>query len=178
MTKRAIASALIATAVSMAAPTVPAFAADIAPRVAPMPAAMPAMAPRYSWYGFYVGVHGGYGWGGGGITFNGAAVPLGTPSPVAGDARGALGGVTYGSNFQFDNIVIGTESDFAFSGIKKSETLGPIAGFTTSVIGEAEAGISQHHACAPRLPGGRQSPDLRDRRPRQRPRRKQRAVQC
>ncbi len=135
MNKRTLAAIFVATAIPVAAPAVPVFAADVA-GVAPIPVRPPVLAPRNNWYGFYIGGHGGYGWGGGGIAFSGADVPAGTPTPVAADPRGGLGGITYGSNYQFDNLVIGTESDFAFTGIKKRETLGPLAGFTTAVTGE------------------------------------------
>ena len=136
MTKQAIASVLVAATVAAGAPSLPAIAADIGRAVTPVPVRAPVLAPRYSWYGSYIGGHGGYGWGGDGITLSGA-VPAGAPSPVAGDARGGLGGITYGTNWQFDNLVVGTESDFAFTSIKKTETLGPLAGFATSVTGES-----------------------------------------
>jgi outer membrane immunogenic protein len=130
MTKQTIAYALMAAALPLAAAILPAQAADFS-RVPPMSAA-----PRQSWYGTFIGVHGGYGRGGDGITFSGTAVPAGTPTPVVSDPRGGLGGVTYGTNWQFNNLVIGTESDFAFTGIKQRETLGPLAGFTVAVTAE------------------------------------------
>ena len=97
MTKRTTRVHFRGDGVPVAAPAAPAFAADI-PRVAPIPVRPPVVAPRNNWYGFYIGGHGGYGWGSDGITFSGATVPAGTPTPVAADPRGCLGGITYGTN--------------------------------------------------------------------------------
>jgi outer membrane immunogenic protein len=131
-----VAGALLAAA----AAAVPAFAADL-PSVAP-PARAPVVAPRYSWYGFYVGLQAGYGWSGSAIEYspNAAyAVPFAAgavPGPVAADPKGFVGGITYGSNWQFGGFVVGTESDFSFSAVKRRETLGPLGGFTVQVTGE------------------------------------------
>src|SRR3954469_21368795 len=92
----------------------PSGAADI-PAPAPVVKA-PVQAPRgQSWYGFYIGVHGGYAWGRNAINYTPDAfyAPLllaaGVPGSLAANPRGFLGGVTYGSNWQFDRIVIGTD---------------------------------------------------------------------
>jgi outer membrane immunogenic protein len=56
--------------------------------------------PAYSWNGPYVGLTGGYGWGGGSISNS-----------------GWLGGAYAGYNFQLDNNwVVGLEGDFTFTG--------------------------------------------------------------
>lgn len=104
----------------------PVLAADIP--AAPIMKA-PVQAPGYSWYGFYIGVHGGYGWGRNGIDFTPDAFYLpgflatGLPTTAARDPRGAMGGITYGSNWQFGNIVLGTDSDFSYTDIKSSQTI-------------------------------------------------------
>jgi outer membrane immunogenic protein len=112
-------------------------AADMPPVAAP-PVKAPVMVRTTNWYGFYIGVHAGYGWGSEAVNYapNGVVPVAAIPGPVADDPRGFLGGVTYGSNWQFGNLVIGTESDFAFTDISRRETLAPLAGFTVGVTGE------------------------------------------
>jgi outer membrane immunogenic protein len=104
----------------------PSGAADIpAAPVAKAPVMVPA---KQSWYGFYIGVHGGYAWGNGAIQYTPDAfyaplfIAAGAPTSAAGKPKGFLGGVTYGSNWQFDRIVLGTDSDFSFTDIKASQT--------------------------------------------------------
>ena len=106
----------------------PATAADIP--VAPIvKAPVAAPPPTQSWYGFYIGIHGGYGWGREAVTatpdaFYGPLLALaGLPLSAAGDPKGAIGGVQWGSNWQFDRIVLGTESDFSYSDIKSTQNL-------------------------------------------------------
>lgn len=106
----------------------PAIAADIPP-MAPI-AKAPVMVAKPSWYGFYIGVHGGYGWGSEAVTFAPdafyapafAPAPGGFPTSAAGDPKGFLAGISWGSNWQFDRVVIGTDSDFSYSDIKDSST--------------------------------------------------------
>jgi outer membrane immunogenic protein len=75
--------------------------------------------PVYSWTGFYAGIHGGYGW----SRFKGS-------DPVAGDstvnARGWLGGVQLGYNYQVGKFVIGVEGDYSWADVKNvtSDPLG------------------------------------------------------
>ena len=117
----------------------PSGAADIP--AAPVVKA-PVRAPvGQSWYGFYIGVHGGYAWGRNAIqaTPDAFYAPLftvaGTPTSLASNPKGFIGGITYGSNWQFDRIVLGTDSDFSFTDIKASQTFnGTFAGvpFTTN----------------------------------------------
>jgi outer membrane immunogenic protein len=100
-------------------------AADL-PLKAP-PAPPPVVTP--SWYGFWIGAQAGYGWGGEAINFTpdaafAPAFAAGTvPGSLAGDPRGALGGIQFGSNWQFGRWVIGTASDFSFSDIERSQTV-------------------------------------------------------
>ncbi len=56
----------------------------------------PNNAPVFNWTGFYVGAHVGYGLG---------------EDRFGGTASGAIGGVQFGHNSQFSNIVIGLEAD-------------------------------------------------------------------
>jgi len=89
----------------------------------------PMVAPAYSWTGFYVGGTVGYGWGGQAINLTpdanyAPAFALGAiPGSLAANPRGVFGGLEYGTNWQFQRIVLGLESDFSFSDIKRSQTL-------------------------------------------------------
>ena len=73
----------------------------------------PFMAPpAYNWTGFYLGGHGGYGWG------TGDAETVGTPTQ---HPEGWLGGAQIGYNFQFpSNVVVGVEADVSFAGVDDS----------------------------------------------------------
>jgi outer membrane immunogenic protein len=140
MSLRALLNACAAAGMTALAPVL-ASAADLPPAAPPRSEPVAVAAP-YSWYGFYVGIQGGYGFGGKAIAYapNVSYAGLFTsgafPGPIADDSRGFLGGVTYGSNFQFGRLIVGTESDWSFSDIRQSETLGPLAGFTTQVSAE------------------------------------------
>lgn len=116
----------------------PALAADIP--AAPVYKA-PIAAPVQNWYGFFVGASGGYAWGRNAVEFT-AAPPFtpfaGNTSPfgsAAPDPRGWLAGIQYGSNWQFDRLVLGTIGDFYWSDIKSSQqfaaTVGGITGTGT-----------------------------------------------
>jgi outer membrane immunogenic protein len=119
-------SVVSAVALCLVSAVAPALAADIP--VKPIYKA-PVMAPVSNWYGFYIGAHGGYGWGNDGINYTPDAfyaLPFATgvtPLTGARDPRGAIGGFQWGSNWQFDRTVLGLESDFSFSGIKASQTI-------------------------------------------------------
>jgi len=102
-----------------------AFAADIAVPPPPPPPPVVAPAPSYNWSGFFVGGHLGYGWDSEAITLtpdgnylSGTIVPT-----IAADPRGLVVGVQYGTNWQFDRLVLGTESDFSFTEIRRSQTI-------------------------------------------------------
>ncbi len=120
MKKLLLGMAALLTSVGAAA------AADL-PLKAPAPAA-PAVAP-FSWYGFYIGAQAGYGWGGEAVTFTpdvnyAPAFAAGTlPGSLARDPSGALGGIQFGSNWQFGSWVLGTASDFSWTDIKASQTI-------------------------------------------------------
>src|SRR3954469_15906327 len=79
-------------------------AADIAALPAPYTRAA-AVAPAYNWTGFYVGAMGGYGWSRSqGVDFN-----------------GGFAGGTVGASWQMSNIVLGIESEGAWSDIGQSQ---------------------------------------------------------
>jgi outer membrane immunogenic protein len=117
-----------------------ASAADL-PRksVAPVFAATPA----FTWTGFYVGVNAGYTWAadknaaiGAGLDPSGilpANFALGRlPSSIALEAKGFLGGVQIGYNWQMPGsaFVLGVETDIQYSGAKKNATFRNVAAGT------------------------------------------------
>jgi outer membrane immunogenic protein len=78
----------------------PAFAADY--RRPPVYADPLVAGPLFNWTGFYIGGHGGYGWG--------------TGAGVAGS--GFIGGGQIGYNYQINGgLVLGVETDISISGI-------------------------------------------------------------
>jgi outer membrane immunogenic protein len=83
----------------------PGFAADL-PRPAYKAPPLLSPAPVFSWTGFYVGGHGGYGW-----------------SRFSGDgdertAKGWLAGVQAGYNYQFGQFVVGIEGEYSWADVK------------------------------------------------------------
>ena len=98
-------------------------------------AAVPA---PYNWTGSYVGGHFGYGWGGDAIELSSlTAFAVGAvPSSLTDNPRGVLGGMQYGTNWQFNRFVLGWDSDFSFTDIKASQTLVTVpAGVATTTSG-------------------------------------------
>ncbi len=114
MRKYIVAAALVALGASGS--SMEALAADLAVRKAPPPVYTP-VAPAWSWTGFYIGGHAGYG----GDRFD---YPFEvTPGPlVAGrfniTSGGFFGGGQAGFNWQFGQFVLGVETDIATSDIR------------------------------------------------------------
>ena len=98
----------------------PALAADL-----PLKAAPPAVA-AWGWSGFYIGAHGGYGWGHDAQTDINDPFFFGKVPGFAGfsgvDPKGALGGIHAGYNWQSGAFVTGFEGDLSFTDIKASST--------------------------------------------------------
>lgn len=100
----------------------PSFAADL-----PVKAPLLPPAPVYSWTGWYVGTHAGYGWldndvsigfvDPGGLGNVGPTVAAGAlPLAFSTDRDGFIGGVQLGYNWQVHpNWVIGVEADISFT---------------------------------------------------------------
>ena len=105
---------------------------------ADLPTKAPAYAPPvgYNWTGSYVGGHFGYAWGSDPIDLAPLTVfaPGTIPASVADNPRGVLGGIQYGTNWQFNRWVLGWDSDFSFTGLKESQTIVTAPGgvFTTT----------------------------------------------
>jgi outer membrane immunogenic protein len=102
------------------------------------PAPVVEAAPVFNWTGFYLGVHAG------------AAIADGDYSvggfDVGGDnSTGFIGGVQAGYNWQFDSLVIGAQTDFAYTSAKISDNDGAASfenklewlGSTTARVGYA-----------------------------------------
>jgi outer membrane immunogenic protein len=76
------------------------------------PAPVAAPAEVFNWTGFYVGVHGGYGWGHTQDTHN--------PNAFGQTLTGGFGGAQIGYNWQLqNNVVLGLEADVAAGNIGK-----------------------------------------------------------
>jgi outer membrane immunogenic protein len=119
MLMRLISTGLIAVVATIAATRIT-LSADL-----PAPAYAPPVAAPYNWTGSYIGGNIGYGWGSDPIDLTPFAVfPAGAvPISLADNPRGVLGGVQYGTNWQFNRVVLGWDSDFSFSDIKASQTV-------------------------------------------------------
>lgn len=103
------------------------FAADLGARQAYK--APPAAAPMFSWTGFYIGGHVGYGWGNN--DFTDPTGYFGTAGATYGnDSDGFLGGLQAGFDYQFaPNWVLGIEGQVSWSNIDGSTTFGaPVSG--------------------------------------------------
>ena len=103
-------------------------------------AKVPSAAIAASWAGFYLGVHGGYGWGANNFTTNVSTAP---PVDLAGPKlRGGLYGGHAGYNWQFDRAVAGFELDLSaanIGGAAQVQYSVPPTTFTDSRTPEIEA---------------------------------------
>jgi opacity protein-like surface antigen len=118
----------------------PALAADL-----PLKAPPPVVA-AWNWSGFYIGGHGGYGWGRSPQTdisdpfFTGKFPTFNVPGF---DPKGFLGGVHAGANWQTGSIVAGLEADLSFTDIRGSSLSIPtpdVSPFATSTGSAAHSG--------------------------------------
>src|SRR6516164_5700909 len=75
--------------------------------------APPVVTPVLYWGGFYVGIHGGYGWGD--TSFDNAPFPNASP-------KGGVFGGQAGFNMQYGSVIGGLEVDFSGADIKDSST--------------------------------------------------------
>jgi outer membrane immunogenic protein len=91
--------------VSLIAIAAPAVAADMPGRRAPQPAFTQAP-PMFTWTGFYLGANAGAVWG----DFTKTGKPIDTKA-------GFTGGITAGYNHQINNLVLGLEGDYNYSGL-------------------------------------------------------------
>ena len=108
-----------------------ASAADLPTRKeAPAPAPA-AYAPLYSWTGFYVGANVGGVWGTGNINATGVspgdALSAYFPSTLGGGPTGWLGGGQIGYNYQMGSAVVGAETDFDWTSLRRSGSFTSVA---------------------------------------------------
>lgn len=86
------------------------------------------------WSGFYIGAHGGYGWGRDPFaTVNVPSVP-GFVTLNGIDSNGWVGGFQAGANWQFDRWLAGAELDFSASGIKNTASGSATDGINTNML--------------------------------------------
>ncbi len=98
--------------------TAPAVAADL-----PVAKALPPPVIAASWAGFYLGVHGGYGWKQDEFSQSEANL-LVTPQSINGiRSQGGVYGAQAGYNWQFGRAVTGLEIDFSATDIKGSNSV-------------------------------------------------------
>lgn len=75
----------------------------------------------FSWSGFYLGLHAGYGWGSNNWNFRGLVEdPTVTATSLNPKTNGVLGGFQAGANYQLASWVFGIEADLAFMHAKGS----------------------------------------------------------
>jgi outer membrane immunogenic protein len=131
MNLRTVLTASVLTAGALMTLALPAQAADMSVKARPMAAPPPVQ----NWYGFYVGVHAGYAWGGDGVDFTGATggllVGANIPGSLGGSSNGFIGGIQWGSNYQFDRIVLGFDSDFSYMDRDETQSV-TLLGVTTT----------------------------------------------
>lgn len=79
----------------------------------------PVLEPAFSWTGFYIGAHGGYGWGR--TEWSDFRDPVNGTSVEGDDAEydidGALAGGQIGFNYQINQFVVGVEADVSWADI-------------------------------------------------------------
>jgi outer membrane immunogenic protein len=101
----------------------------------------PPMAASFSWTGFYLGGHAGYGWGDESWCRTGGIGPNGCTTPVPGqnyanvDPKGWLGGVQAGFNWQSSQFVFGVEGDVSFTGMDGN---GPFRTFNSTYVANSD----------------------------------------
>lgn len=119
MQTRVLAIVVAIASSAVASSAIPAGAADMR---MPAPIAVP---PSFSWNGFYLGAHGGHGWG--------HARPAVAETPTQ-HPDGWFGGVQAGVNHQFaSNVVLGAEVDVSFGRLTDSVTDGPFLTQTSKI---------------------------------------------
>ncbi len=124
-------STLTAAALACIALVSPASAADMAVKARPMAAPPPVQ----NWYGFYIGAHAGYAWSNDSVDFTSAtgllAIGVNIPGSLGSNSNGFIGGIHWGSNYQFGSVVLGFDSDFSWLDRDATQTV-TLGGITTT----------------------------------------------
>ena len=117
----------------------PALAADLRPMAAKAPP-MAAYAPVPIWSGFYIGIHGGYGWGEADYinNFPGYVIPGPIGTAFSHDIDGGKVGGHVGFNWQWNQIVLGLEGSGTWTDIGRTVT-SPFAPLTDTFTTEIRA---------------------------------------
>ncbi len=102
------ASTWIAAVIASMATVGPVLAADLSRPIYKAPVYSPVL---FTWTGFYVGGHGGYGWNN--SSGDGTSI----------DLKGYVAGVQGGYNYQLGQYVIGLEGDYSYADVKYSASL-------------------------------------------------------
>lgn len=139
---------LVCATALLAALTIGAGAADI-PAPAPVYKAPAAVfVPSLAWAGWYGGVGGGYAFGDPSVNVTPGTAPLppsgqalstfipGQPFTLHTRPSGGFGGLLIGYNWQFQNYVVGWETDFSFADIKDTA----VGGFVNQVKWDTDTG--------------------------------------
>jgi outer membrane immunogenic protein len=138
MSHRALLNGLLVIGIMLPAPL---LAADLREPYAGSLKDAPVYAAPFSWTGFYIGVHAGYGWGDSSVGDGGTKLgPNNTPpfgafscgpaltgnycnNPFELEPEGWLGGVQLGANWQRGRLVLGVEGDIGYLGIDEESVL-------------------------------------------------------
>jgi outer membrane immunogenic protein len=116
---------IVITAIALGLLATRSMAADLS-MSAPVYKAPVVAPPPYTWTGFYVGGNIGYGWGEvkpGTINFyQPANTFVGSISGINYNIDGVIGGLQAGYNWQYNNMVLGLETDFSGAGIDGNVT--------------------------------------------------------
>jgi outer membrane immunogenic protein len=87
----------------------------------------------YTWTGFYLGAHVGYGWGVGDTSFDPLPTPAAfgalDPESLGSNADGIFGGGQIGYNYQWNKLVFGVETDFSGADFSGTKHRSPIPAF-------------------------------------------------
>ena len=124
MKKATLGLAAVAALIGVTGTAHVAAAADLTPRNLGVAAPQP-----FSWSGFYLGVHGGYGWGSSDWSVISISPPPTLSSTANPRSAGLLGGIHAGADRQFGNWVLGIGADFSLIDAAASGTnsLGALA---------------------------------------------------
>jgi outer membrane immunogenic protein len=99
------------------------------------PAATPLSTPLSTWAGFYIGAHGGYGWGHDPVSIPLAFFQISGGTLTGTNSKGWVAGGHFGHNWQYDRFVTGLEVDLSAADIKGNTNTGTeaFAGTTLSI---------------------------------------------
>jgi outer membrane immunogenic protein len=121
----------VAAGILVLAVATPGKAADLL-----LPAKEPPLGQGFTWTGFYIGANFGEAWGS--VDYSGTNTLGGVPvATYAGNfnASGFFGGGQFGFNYQFpNNLVLGFESDYDYSGFQGSTTSCTAAGCSSGTF--------------------------------------------